>query len=450
MLETETKEGRVIELQPVVLGELSESESPTDLNKIDAVELDAEQDEKDEKAGILRIKFIFLLLGILSLLPWNILLNAEGFFRKKLAGTYFENNFSLFLQASAVFSNLFGSFLMFFLTQKFSPRKLVLVATVAFSAPLIVVTALAKINTDSWPEEFFVIVMIMYSINAACHGLITSSHSILCTMIEAGILKTYYVGKGLAGLVGSAVALSTLGFPGIDVVSAAFYYFMVMTILTLVGGTALTIYFLDLDLVKERTIKTKYKGDQDKRTENIEVLSLKEIAKVIKTQCIAGLLVTVSSLLVFPATLTNLKSMDPKTGTDWTDKFFLPVTIYLVWTIGDNFGKILTEFVNWPKKEMMVWASLARLVLIPLTLMTNIQPRTIPVWFTSDVIPSVICFITAFTGGYLVNLNLTYAPGYFQDKENQGRASMVMFFFIAAGLALGSGSIFLVPVILNL
>ena len=454
MIETDTN-GTVIQLQPEVLGELPGKSSQPD-DKQHELELHNKGTEKNEelnknpniKAEIRKIRLIFLVLGILSLLPWNILLNAEGFFRKKLANTYFENNFSLFLQASAVFSNLLGSFLMFFLSKKFHVRKLVLVATLTFSLPLIVVTALAKINTDSWQIEFFVIILVMYSINAVSHGLMTSAHSILCTMIEASLLKTYYVGKGLAGLAGSAVALSTLASPSVDVVSAAFYYFMMMTILTLVGATALIVYFLNLDLVKQRTMKQNYVKEEEKSQE--ELMSLKEITVIIKTQCISGLLATVSSLLVFPATLTNLRSVNPKPGTDWSDKFFLPVTVFLVWAIGDNAGKILTEFVNWPRKELMVWFSLARLILIPLTLMTNIQPRSIPIWFKSDVIPSVLCFITSFTGGYLVNLNLTYAPGYVKGKENQGRASMVMFFFIAAGLALGSGSIFLVPVILKI
>ncbi|KAL5249361.1 hypothetical protein ACHWQZ_G018278 [Mnemiopsis leidyi] len=454
MIETDIDNGTVVQLQPDVLGVLPDRASQPEI-KQQETELQNRKDEdkgelkdhQDLNAEIRKIRLIFLVLGILSLLPWNILLNAEGFFRKKLSNTYFENNFSLFLQASAVFSNLLGSFLMFFLSKMFPVRKLVLVATLTFSLPLIVVTALAKINTDTWKIEFFVIILIMYSINAVSHGLMTSAHSILCTMIEPSLLKTYYVGKGLAGLAGSAVALSTLAFPTVDVVSAAFYYFMMMTILTLIGATALIIYFLNLDLVKQRTMKQNYMKEEERSQE--ELMSLKDITVVIKTQCISGLLATISSLLVFPATLTNLQSVNPKPGTDWTDKFFLPVTVFLVWAIGDNAGKILTEFVNWPKKEMMVWFAVGRLVMIPLTIMTNIQPRKIPIWFNSDVIPSVLCFLTSFTGGYLVNLNLTYAPGYVKGKENQGRASMVMFFFIAAGLALGSGSIFLIPVIIN-
>ena len=440
MLETNTKDGVVIELQPQALGELPHEE----LSKAHGSNM--EVDEKDERAKVLKIKFIFLFLGILSLLPWNILLNAEGFFRKKLENTYFKHNFPLFLQANAVFANLLGSFLMFFLNKVFSTRKIALGVCFTFSAPLIVVTALAKINTDSWAEEFFILVMIMYCINAVSHGIMTSTHSILCTMIQADLLKTYYIGKGLAGIAGSAVALTTLAFPTVDVISAAFYYFMVMTLLTMVGATLLTVYLLNLDLVKQRTVKTNY--SEDENTEQNEVMSLKEIARAIKMQSISGFLVTVNSLLVFPATLTNLRSVDPKPGTDWSDKFFLPVTVYLIWTIGDNSGKILTEFVNWPNRDMMLWISIGRLVLLPLTLMTNIQPRTVPVWFKSDVIPSILCFLTAFTGGYLVNLNLTYAPGYVQGKENQGKASMVMFFFIAAGLAVGSAGIFVVPVIL--
>ena len=408
--------------------------------------LELAKDDAVIRKEILKIKMIFLVLGVLSLLPWNILVNAEGFFRKKLANTMFEDNFSLYLQAFAVFSNMLGSFLMFFLSKKFTPRVLVVAAATTFSLPLMVITALAKINTDSWAKEFFMAVLILHSINGASHGLMTSAHSMLSTMIDATILKTYYVGKGLAGLVGSAIALSTLAFPSLDVVSAAFYYFLVMTLLSFIVGIGLTLYLLNLDLVKERTIAANYKKEE---TQNEAAMSLGEITRELKPQCISALLSTISSLVVFPATMTNLKSMNPTTGTAWSDKFFLPVTVFLVWAVGDNSGKILTEFCSWPTRDTIVWFSVARLILVPLVIMTNIQPRTIPVWFKSDAIPSILCFLTAFTNGYLVNLNLAYAPGYVEGKENKGRASMVMFFFLAGGLAVGSGTIFLIPVILN-
>ena len=408
----------------------------------------AQSDIKDEQTKILTIKSIFLILGILSILPWYILLNAEGFFRKKLKNSDFEDNFAFILQATAVAANLLGSLSMFLLTKKFSPRTIAVVASITLSFPLVVVTALAKINTDSWAEEFFIIAVIMFCINSFSHGLITSAHSILCSMIQADILKIYYVGKGLSSLAGSALALVTLAFPSVDVVSAAFYYFLVVTVLTLVVATLLTIYLLNIDLVKQRTVKAIYQ--ENEKTKSEELKPLKEIAMIVKAQGISAFILITSNLLVYPATLTNLESVNPKPGTPWSDKFFLPVTIFLVFAIGDNVGKILAQFVIWPTRELLPWISIVRLVLIPLTLMTNIQPRTIPVWFETDVVPSVLCFLTAFTAGYLLNLNVVYAPGYVEGKENKGRASMVIDLSIAAGLAVGSVSVFLIPPILNI
>ena len=201
-----------------------------------------------------------------------------------------------------------------------------------------------------------------------------------------------------------------------------------------------------MGLVKKRTV---YKEISDQCNGEVTELSLWDIAKKIKVQAITGFLITISSLLIYPATLTSLKPIDENQTGIWIEKFYLPVSIFLVWAIADCAGKILAQFVSWPGKEQIVWFAAARLILLPLTIMTNIQPRTIPVWFKSDVVPSVLSFLTSFTAGYLMNLSFVYVPMYVEGKENKSRSSMVMFFFVAIGLAIGSVCIFLVPVILN-
>ena len=452
MLETDLKAGTVIELHTDCVPPLPDGE---ELATGDKAKQELFGQAPLEPGAARKIKIILVLFGVSSLLPWNLIINAAGFYKVKLTGSRFETTFPFYLQISGVFSNLIGSFSMFFISKKLHPRTIFRIASFTFAVPILVITILSKINTDTWQDSFFLLNLVMFAINAFSHGTMTSSQSILTTMINPGFLKVYYIGKGFAGLAGSAVAIVTLAVPSVDVVGAAFYYFLICTVVILIGNTALTFYFLEIPEVRARTCqgqkKEKYvEGDEEKeKITDSGDMSLLEITKSIKAMCGTVILLTIGSLFIFPATMTNLVPVNNKPETDWTEKFFLPIAVFLVFTIGDNAGKILSEYVTWPRKEWVVYFSIARLVLIPMVLMTNIQPRTLPVWFNTDVIPSLIAFVTAITGGHLTNLALAYAPEYVHGKENQGKASMIMFLCTAFGLTVGSACVFLVPVILN-
>ena len=443
MIETEIKDGRVLELMADTVGELPDTSEIPDIS---------DQIPEGKKKTSLKIRFILLTLGVSSLLPWNIILNAAGYFQIRLKGTRFEDNFSYFIQATAIFCNLFGSFSMLYLNKKFDTRKMALFTNITMCTPLILMTILAKTDTSTWQEEFFILNLAAFGVNAFSHGLCTSAQSALCTMISAEVMKDYYIGKGLAGLVASALTLITLSFPSLSAETATFYYFLVTTLLTLVGTTILTYYFINLPEVKEKTKEKKYApdGSKENEMEKEEAIPLSVLLPKIKVQCITALLITITSLLIFPAIMTNLKPIhQPVPATDWTEKYFLPVTVYLIFALGDNVGKIASGFLTWPGKDTIVWVALIRSILVPLTFMTNIQPRTLPVWFKNDVVPSFLGFLTASTGGYLMNLVLAYAPSYVEGTQNKGRVSMIVFAFISLGLASGSAFIFAVPPLLN-
>ena len=397
---------------------------------------------------ILQIKVIVLIFGLSSLLPWNVVINAAGYFKKKLEGDPLQHTFALYLQVAAVFGNLLGSFAMGFFNRVSNPRTLALISNFFFISPMIVLTVMTKVNCDSWKANFFIINIVAYSVTAVSFGVLSSSQLMLCSMIRPDVVKSLYIGKGVAGITGSFLTIATLAFPKVDVVAAAFYYFLIVTVFILFGTTPLLFYFLDLRFVRQRTILQK-KGKVENEEDESTTLTLLDLLKKIKSPCITVVLITLVTLIVFPATLTNLKPVSSATGNPWTDKFFLPVTVFLVWAFADLAGKLLSEFVSWPKKEHILWFAIMRIIVIPLILMTNIQPRTLPVWFHSDVVPSLLAFFTSFTGGHLFNLCIAYAPLYVEGRKNVGRASMVTFFFSAVGLALGSACIFVVPPILN-
>ena len=265
----------------------------------------------------------------------------------------------------------------------------------------------------------------------------------LCSLI----IKTfrYYTGKGIAGIVAVCLTIITVSFPGMNLESAAFYYFIACFVLCFVIVTLLEWKFVTLPIVKDavaRQTKTLAENISDIQLPNEKTLSVKELIMATKGQSLAALLISFVSLVIYPALSTKIEEYNPDPNSKWSTVYYQPVLIFLTWAIGDSFGKMLAGFLSWPGKNLLVILSIIRLALIPLLLMCNLQSRAWPVWFKNDAFAPLFIFITGASGGHFINLNLMYAPTYVEGTQNKGRISTVMFFFLSVGMATASCVIF--------
>ena len=167
MLETDLKAGTVIELHTDCVPPLPDGE---ELATGDKAKQELFGQSPLEPGAARKIKIILVLFGVSSLLPWNLIINAAGFYKVKLTGSRFETTFPFYLQISGVFSNLIGSFSMFFISKKLHPRTIFRIASFTFAVPILVITILSKINTDTWQDSFFLLNLVMFAINAPCHN----------------------------------------------------------------------------------------------------------------------------------------------------------------------------------------------------------------------------------------------------------------------------------------
>ena len=65
---------------------------------------------------------------------------------------------------------------------------------------MIVLTVMTKVNSDSWKANFFIINIVAYSVTAVSFGVLSSSQLMLCSMIRPDVVKSLYIGKGVAGI----------------------------------------------------------------------------------------------------------------------------------------------------------------------------------------------------------------------------------------------------------
>ena len=149
------------------------------------------------------------------------------------------------------------------------------------------------------------------------------------------------------------------------------------------------------------------------------------------------------SLSVFPA-ITVLVSPQHPNSSEWTQKYFIPVTCFLLFNFSDLMGRFAGKFCPIPshKRILLLLSSVSRIVLIPLIMFCNVMPQTrgyLPVLFESEVYYIVFMTLLGFTNGYVLINIMVNGPNSVSDHYKES-AGFFIVSFMGLGLALGSFS----------
>ena len=104
-------------------------------------------------------------------------------------------------------------------------------------------------------------------------------------------------------------------------------------------------------------------------------------------------------------------------GTEWHNKYFIPVGCFLLLHIGEFVGSTMASFIKWPKNThigstFILALALLRIVFIPLLLFCNIAPKQRFVTSVSNIMYlNVYCMFASkkiflFLSRYTLNLIL--------------------------------------------
>uniref|UniRef100_A0A671YHM5 Solute carrier family 29 member 1a n=1 Tax=Sparus aurata TaxID=8175 RepID=A0A671YHM5_SPAAU len=140
----------------------------------------------------------------------------------------------------------------------------------------------------------------------------------------------------------------------------------------------------------------------------------------------------------FPAVTVEVKSTVADGGV-W-EKYFIPVSCFLLFNMMDWAGRSLTAVCMWPGKDSFWLPVLVglRVVFIPLFMLCNVQPRYyLPVWFSHDALYIIFMIFFSFSNGYLASLCMCFGPKKVAQHEAE-TAGAIMAFFLSLGLALGA------------
>lgn len=419
-----------------------------------------------------RFHFCYIVLYILgfgSLLPWNFFITANSYFKKKLeARADLQISFQNYFSVAAMVPNVLMMLLNIFVLQRFNRVKRMVIAIVATFLIFVVTTVLVLLDSTPWTLEFFTVtitsVVFLNMFSAVLQGGLYGFAGMLPPKYTTAVMG----GQGLSGLFAAVASiLSQLGQS--SVYKSAFGYFFTACVVLLVCLISIVVLFR-LEFVKHFTTERRYKctckcdslghdhmpdfineDAGEKMALNFKTKSERKnesyllVFKKIFPMAFSVTVVFLVTLSCFPSIVSRIVSVSEK-KTTWTE-FFVPVACFLIFNLGDYFGRTIGGFVQFPKKHWPRWIlpviSLSRCLFIPLFIFCNAQPRSFPVVFNHDAFPIVFMLLFASSNGYFGTLSMMYGPSAV-DGKNAELAGTIMACCLSIGLGLGAASSFLV------
>ena len=127
---------------------------------------------------------------------------------------------------------------------------------------------------------------------------------------------------------------------------------------------------------------------------------------------------------MYPALQADVQSVDRVIP----DRFFAPVTTFLMFNLMALIGNLLTTIGLPIPGPRFLWIPVClRFLLLPLMLFCNYRPETrvVPVLIKSDAVYTLISAIHGLTTGYFLSLCVMYAPKMVSKKDSPTVGMMI-------------------------
>lgn len=437
------------------------------------------------------VYLIMLIQGVGTLLPWNMFITAHAYFAQKLKGSAWAHDFENYFSVAAMAPNLIMFLINTLFKHKVSLQVRMLTSVCIMTLCFVLTTALVVVDTSNWTNQFFMVtigtIILINMFSAVYQGGLFG----VCGMMPPKYTGAVMTGQGVGGTFAALASIfSLLG--GKDAVSSGFGYFMsAAVVLSLCLVSYLMLHRLKFarffiaphehrQEIKFPSIQTDQIGrlanwqmPPSKKSGNIKhsTLSLDHeallavdyhpkveevhrnerppfmmIFRKIAKYGLSVALVFFVTLAAFPSLTSRIQSVNKADKSEWTNTYFVPVTCFLLFNVGDFSGRLAASFVQWPGKNGIILPALCilRIVFLPLFAFCNAQPRhDAPVLFGEDYYPIVFMVLFAISNGYLGSLCMMYGPSTVEPKHAETAGTMMAFLLII-GLALGAGFSFVI------
>ncbi|KAH3852350.1 equilibrative nucleoside transporter 3-like [Dreissena polymorpha] len=408
------------------------------------------------------VYMIFCLLGLGALIPWNFFITANAYFKYKLRNTtvseqqYLEPQYETQLQTmfegyltvASTVPNLAFNFITAMLISRIGLKVRMVTALVLMITIFLVTVILVKMDTDTWQPTFFWITMVSCVLINIGSSILSTSLFGLASLFPGKYMQAVMSGQALGGVFAAISNLVTLSV-GSGVILSGLSYFLIalFTIAVSLIGFA-SLYCIDysryhiLEIGETFNVQVNgVNGEDSIDTVNTQkgCFQTKLILKRVWKEGLSVCIVFLVTLSCYPAISSSIMSLS--TGnTEWLEKYFTALVCFLLMNCGDYAGRIISGYLKWPKfgqSNMLLILALLRVAFIPLLMYCNVQPRSDPVVFNSDIYPVVFILLLGLTNGHFGTLAMMYGPGKVMPDQAE-RTGAIMSSFLTTGLVIGS------------
>jgi equilibrative nucleoside transporter 1/2/3 len=411
------------------------------------------------------VQAIFFWLGIGTLLPWNMFITVNAYWDHKFRNVTEESNGTIlseetediaamwpgYLAVASMVPNVTFLILNGVFGHRFKTQPRLLASLILVIILFIFTSVMVQIDTDAWQSYFLYLTLasvVIININSAIfQGGILG----VAGKFPPAYMGAVFSGQALGGIFASGTNVVVLAL-GATPTQAAFFCFVLSVIFL---GTALVAY-----MVATRSDFYKHylgEGDSQEKHDDHKLLETSpdhkpklpvkvnplSVMAQIWPYGLAVLLTFLVTLGCFPAITVRVQST--QTEGLWPTKFFIPVSCFLLFNVGDYLGRFLAGLIQWPRPGrvgaiLTLTFSILRICFIPLFVICNAMPgnRSLtPVLLESDTAYIIIMLLFSTTNGYLGSICMMGAPQVVLSDEAQTAASLMV---ALLGLGLGSGA----------
>lgn len=277
------------------------------------------------------VKNVFLLLGVVLMLPWNFTVNATDYWMYKFRNvsipydpslvhktTLQTNAFSVFSVAST-FPSLAAVYLGTLFNHKLKHETRNILGFCLCIAFFVVVTAFVKVDTDNWQIGFFVLTVYLLAFLNAFVSWLQGGIIGLATVMPSEYMHNLVIGMAVGGVFASLMEIVCL-LGHTDPATSALAYFLcaiAVFVVSLVCFIAMlsTDFFIHCMRHPEANIQGMLTYDEI----GVNVSAL-VILKKVWQQAASALYTLLISMSVFPAVGVLVVSSSVGSGSAWTGR----------------------------------------------------------------------------------------------------------------------------------
>ncbi|KAJ8917712.1 hypothetical protein NQ315_005161 [Exocentrus adspersus] len=407
----------------------------TPLNAEGIVEKKEEQEDENQKEESEKVPFIFIVLfyflGAASFVPHNFYVTANEYWMYKFRDptlpfnetdiaqkTTLQKNFTAYVGVTSSIGLVTSLVITSFVYKKIPIQMRIMGSMVVLLVLFTFTLLFIFVDTDSWQEVFFVVALLIGGLLNAFFGILLVSLLQLASKFPARCLAAQVAGQSVCGILAALVQIIALAAAPSVKATAALYFSIAIGTIAIIMVAYTVILRRSEEFQDKLKEKEKTPNAEEETRPKLELDILKRVFKKVFLLIVSLVLCMGCSGMLQPG-ITALMESSGKGTNQWSDKFFIPVCVFLLYNIFELIGREGSAHLLRLKNIYIILATaIGRIALFPLILFCNIQPRNhLPVVFQNDTFFIIFVILLAITGGYIGNMAIFVIPDLTEPEE---------------------------------